>query len=101
MAALRPDYDDDPGRWTSRAAPQDVHELVAPELEGPVLDVGCGDGRLAALAAGRGIAWIGVDSSRSQLVPTLTVPSCWRTCGSCPSGMAHSTRRLTCGAIRP
>jgi 2-polyprenyl-3-methyl-5-hydroxy-6-metoxy-1,4-benzoquinol methylase len=73
MAALRPDYDDDPERWTSWKAPQDIHELVAPELEGPVLDVGCGDGRLAALAAERGIA-------------------CWPTCASCPSGMAHSMR---------
>jgi SAM-dependent methyltransferase len=64
---LRVDYDADPERWGSWRAPQDVHEVVAPELHGPVLDVGCGDGRLAALAADRGIAWVGVDSSPSQL----------------------------------
>ena len=64
---LPPDYDDDPDRWSSWDAPQDVHEVIAPELQGPVLDVGCGDGRLAALAAARKITWIGVDSSPSQL----------------------------------
>lgn len=67
MSALPPDYDSDPGRWGSWEAPQDVHDLVAPELGGPVLDVGCGEGRLASLAVGRGVTWIGVDSSRSLL----------------------------------
>ena len=67
MSALPPDYDSDPGRWGSWEAPQDVHDLVAPELRGPVLDVGCGEGRLGSLAADRGVAWIGVDSSASQL----------------------------------
>ena len=67
MSALPPDYDSDPGRWGSWKAPQDVHDLIAAELRGPVLDVGCGEGRLAALVVERGIAWIGVDSSPSQL----------------------------------
>jgi ubiquinone/menaquinone biosynthesis C-methylase UbiE len=40
---------------------------MAPELSGPVLDIGCGEGRLATLAAAMGIPWVGVDSSPSQL----------------------------------
>lgn len=67
MVVLPPDYDEDPERWGSWEAPQDVHEIVAPQLRGPVLDVGCGEGRLAALAVQRGISWVGVDSSPAQL----------------------------------
>ena len=75
MASLPPDYDDDPGRWGSWEAPFDVHETVAPELVGPVLDAGCGEGRLArAVDSARGAAgggpvprWVGVDASRAQL----------------------------------
>ena len=67
MSALPPDYDSDPGRWGSWTAPQDVHDLVAPELRGPVLDVGCGEGRLAARVVDRGVAWTGVDASPAQL----------------------------------
>ena len=63
---LPPDYDSDPGRWGSWESPQDVHELVVPELCGPVLDAGCGEGRLASLLAGR-ITWVGLDSSLTQL----------------------------------
>jgi SAM-dependent methyltransferase len=66
MASIRPDYDIDPQRWRSWESPQDVHDIVAPELHGPVLDVACGEGRLARLLNGR-VAWIGVDSSRTQL----------------------------------
>jgi ubiquinone/menaquinone biosynthesis C-methylase UbiE len=40
--------------------------MVAPELSGPVLDVGCGEGRLASLL-GEAIIWVGVDSSPAQL----------------------------------
>ena len=40
--------------------------MVAPELKGPVLDVGCGEGRLASLLDAS-IAWVGVDSSPAQL----------------------------------
>ena len=66
MAALPPDYDSDPGRRGAWRAPQDVHEAVAPELRGPVLDVGCGEGRLAA-NLGPGVRWVGVDSSPAQV----------------------------------
>ncbi len=40
--------------------------MVAPELSGPVLDVGCGEGRLASLR-GADVTWVGVDSSPTQL----------------------------------
>jgi SAM-dependent methyltransferase len=63
---LPPDYDEDPGRWRAWTASRDVLDWVAPELTGPVLDVGCGDGRLAHRLTGR-VRWIGVDSSATQL----------------------------------
>jgi SAM-dependent methyltransferase len=66
MAVLPPDYDSDPGRWGSWESPSDVHDVVAPELEGPVLDVGCGEGRLASVLR-EGVRWIGVDSSPAQV----------------------------------
>ncbi len=67
MTALPPDYDADPDRWRSWESPQDVHEAIAPELRGPVLDVGCGEGRLAS-RLDSGVTWIGVDASPSQLL---------------------------------
>lgn len=66
MTVLPPDYDSDPGRWQSWESPQDVHDMVAPELSGPVLDVGCGEGRLASLLR-PGVDWVGLDSSPAQL----------------------------------
>ena len=66
MTAVPPDYDSDPERWRSWKAPQDVHEMVAPEIRGPVLDVGCGEGRLASLLDDD-VVWVGVDSSPTQL----------------------------------
>ena len=66
MTAVPPDYDSDPERRRSWTAPQDVHEIVAPELYGPILDIGCGEGRLARRLAD-GVAWFGVDSSPAQV----------------------------------
>lgn len=66
MSALPPDYDADPERWGSWESPADVHEQIAPELRGPVLDVGCGGGRLAVLL-GDDVAWVGLDSSPTQV----------------------------------
>lgn len=60
------DYDSDPERWRSWRSATDVHEQVARELSGPVLDAGCGEGRLASVLDGR-IAWVGLDSSATQL----------------------------------
>jgi SAM-dependent methyltransferase len=40
--------------------------MIAPELGGPVLDVGCGEGRLVSLL-GNAVAWIGADSSPAQV----------------------------------
>ncbi len=63
---MPPDYDSDPERWQSWEAPQDVHDMIGSELQGPVLDVGCGEGRLASVLRD-GTIWIGVDSSPAQL----------------------------------
>lgn len=66
MRALEPDYDSDPERWRAWKPPLDAHNMVAPQVRGPVLDIGCGEGRLAALL-GTDVRWVGVDSSPSQL----------------------------------
>ena len=67
MTVLPPDYDSDPERWRSWSPPEDIAEIVAREIRGPVLDVGCGDGRLAALL-GPSVRWVGVDSSPTQVM---------------------------------
>ena len=84
MTVVPPDYDSDPERWRSWEAPQDVHEMIAPELRGPVLDVGCGEGRLASLLT-EDIVWIGVDSSpgmarmaAQRVGPALVLGNCHR-----------------------
>ena len=63
---MPPDYDTDPERWKSWQPQRDVHEIVASELSGPTLDIGCGDGRLASLLS-HDVSWVGLDSSRTQL----------------------------------
>lgn len=67
------DYDEDPERWNSWRPREDVHDVVAPELRGPVLDVGCGEGRLAQ-AIGPDVAWVGVDLSLTQLADSPRGP---------------------------
>ena len=64
--ALEPDYDRDPGRWGSWRPVVDVHDVIGPDLRGPVLDVGCGDGRLGQ-CVGAEVDWFGVDQSWTQL----------------------------------
>jgi SAM-dependent methyltransferase len=66
MTVLEPDYDSDPGRGHAWVAPRDVHDLVGSELQGPVLDIGCGEGRLVPTLVG-GVDWVGIDSSPRQL----------------------------------
>jgi len=73
MSAITPDYDSDPERRRSWAAPADVHEAVAPELQGPVVDIGCGEGRLGELLPDD-VLWVGVDDSRTQLDECLRRP---------------------------
>lgn len=67
VGALEPDYDADPGRWAAWKPSHDVHDVVAPELHGLVLDVGCGEGRLASLLSGDDVTWVGVDLSPAQV----------------------------------
>lgn len=64
--ALEPDYETDPGRRRAWTAPSDVHEVIGSELSGRVLDIGCGEGRLATNLT-RDAQWVGVDSSPKQL----------------------------------
>jgi SAM-dependent methyltransferase len=96
------DYDEDPDRWqASRRATErygtagDTHEPVATRLVGeglgPVLDVGCGDGRLRdALPDGQ--AWVGVDESPAQvaLAPRPVVRA---------DAAALPVRTASCGAV--
>lgn len=66
MSALEPDYDTDPERWRAWASPHDVHETIAHELAGPIIDIACGEGRLGELVDDD-ILWVGVDDSPAQL----------------------------------
>lgn len=66
MSAMAPDYDSDPARRGAWRAPADVFEAVAPEVRGPIVDIGSGEGRLGdALPAD--VFWVGVDESPSML----------------------------------
>lgn len=51
----------DVDRWHAPATAEE-HALLA-GLEGPVIDLGCGPGRLVVALAGRGVTALGVDSS--------------------------------------
>jgi SAM-dependent methyltransferase len=72
------DYDRDPGRFRANVVAveryglaADVHEDVARRLaaEGlaPVLDLGCGEGRLVRPARARGLAVVALDDSSTML----------------------------------
>lgn len=92
MTALPPDYDSDHGRWGSWKAPQDVHDLVAPGLRRPVLDIGCGEGRLAARLS-KDVRWVGVDSSPAQAAANPYRPVLLLRPGGC---YFASTARRSC-----
>jgi SAM-dependent methyltransferase len=68
--AVPSDYDDNPQRFLAWQAAEDVHEGVAERVARerllPVLDLGCGDGRLAR-AMRQTSGWIGVDISTTLL----------------------------------
>lgn len=66
----------DPGRWHADPTPEEQHLLDS--LPGPVLDVGCGPGRLVLGLAHRGTVVLGVDPApaavaicRSKGAPVL------------------------------
>lgn len=69
MPAIEPDYDSDPGRFLAWRPREDVHRAVGDRVgaEGlwPLLDLGCGDGRLRE-AVGSAPGW-GIDRSRTLL----------------------------------
>ncbi|GII97855.1 methyltransferase family protein [Sediminihabitans luteus] len=52
----------DVSTWS--APPSDVDEMLVARCVGPVLDIGCGPGRLAAALSRRGVACLGIDVSR-------------------------------------
>lgn len=51
----------DVGSWSSAA--DDVEQRVLAGVDGPVLDIGCGPGRLVVALAERGVPALGVDAS--------------------------------------
>ncbi len=55
----------DVARWDG--LPDEVDELMISRCEAPVLDVGCGPGRLVTAACERGLAALGVDVSASAV----------------------------------
>src|SRR5262249_1272052 len=56
-------------RWSAPATPGEIDILR--RLEGPVLDVGCGPGRLVTALAERGAVALGVDASPAAAHQTL------------------------------
>ena len=74
VVAVPLDYDSDPERFDlvgRYGLAGDTHDLVAPRLVTerlePMLDVGCGRGRLALLVP-PALTWVGLDASPTQLV---------------------------------
>ncbi|TDO52884.1 glycosyltransferase A (GT-A) superfamily protein (DUF2064 family) [Kribbella sp. VKM Ac-2571] len=57
-------------RWTAPA--DDVDRLALSRCEGPVLDIGCGPGRIVTALAERGIPALGVDVSRRAVSLTTS-----------------------------
>jgi SAM-dependent methyltransferase len=55
----------DPARWHDPATPEE-RELLA-SVHGPVIDLGCGPGRLVVSLANLGVPALGVDSSPSAI----------------------------------
>ncbi|MCR6484065.1 class I SAM-dependent methyltransferase [Amycolatopsis sp. OK19-0408] len=51
-------------RWT---APSDGDDVLLDACTGPTVDLGCGPGRLTAALAHRGVAALGVDTSRTAV----------------------------------
>ncbi len=51
----------DVARWHAEASPDE--QALLDTVDGPVIDVGCGPGRIVASLARRGVAALGVDSS--------------------------------------
>jgi SAM-dependent methyltransferase len=66
VAVIEPDYDSDPERRGAWRAPADVFEAVAPEVRGPIVDIGSGEGRLGEGSPDE-VLWVGVDASPSML----------------------------------
>ena len=55
----------DPGRWHDPAT-EEERELLA-GVEGPVIDLGCGPGRLVVRLASQGVPALGVDASAAAI----------------------------------
>ena len=55
----------DPGRWHGDATHEE--QAVLETVDGPVIDIGCGPGRLVLSLARRGVPVLGVDASPSAV----------------------------------
>jgi SAM-dependent methyltransferase len=91
MAALPPDYDEDPQRWASLDRSWllrgDTHDDVAARLVADqvsnVLDLGSGEGRLRELLPGS-VTWVGLEPSPTQLAACRYRPLVQAHAGSVP-----------------
>jgi SAM-dependent methyltransferase len=64
----------DVGTWSAEAGPVELRQLVG--LRGPVLDIGCGPGRLVVALAERGVPALGVDASGEAVHQALHKQAC-------------------------